>query len=125
MSLPLLSTGASERLPRLLQSRALTPPEDPENAAALAPLEPIDLQLTGSNWYRSTVDIAIAGLGWVGVGCSGAASFRVWAPQGVAVTTRDALIPDYASMFERPGPSTLLPKALPRAHAAAWKETVE
>ena len=44
-----------------------------------------------------------AGLGWVGVGVSGTAALRVWAPPGVAVTTHDALVPDYARDLERPG----------------------
>ena len=37
------------------------------------------------------------------VGVSGVATLRVWAPPGVAVTTHDALVPDYARDLERPG----------------------
>lgn len=44
-----------------------------------------------------------AGLGWVGVGVGGDAELRVWAPPGVAVTTHDALVPDFARDLERPG----------------------
>ena len=44
-----------------------------------------------------------AGLGWVAVGVAGAASLRVWAPPGVAVTTHDALVPDFSRDLERPG----------------------
>ncbi len=60
----------------------------------------------------------MAGLGWVGVGCSGTARFRLWTLPGVAVTTHAALIPDYAAEFERPGLSSLLPKAAARGSTA-------
>ena len=50
-----------------------------------------------------------AGLGWVGAGVKGEASLRVWAPRGVAITTHDALVPDFARDLERPGFSSLLP----------------
>ena len=42
-------------------------------------------------------------MGWVAVGVSGSAQLRVWAPPGVAVTSRNALIPDFSSQLERPG----------------------
>lgn len=37
------------------------------------------------------------------MGVTGAASLRVWAPPGVAVTTHDALVPDFSKELERPG----------------------
>ncbi len=43
------------------------------------------------------------------MGVSGEANLRVWAPKGVAITTHDALVPDYAKDLERPGFSSLLP----------------
>lgn len=39
----------------------------------------------------------------MGVGVNGVASLRVWAPPGVAITTHDALVPDFARDLERPG----------------------
>lgn len=57
----------------------------------------------GTEWLQSTVDVHVAGLGWVGVGIKGRADLRVWAPRGVAITTRDALVPDYSDQFERAG----------------------
>lgn len=66
-------------------------------------LSSTDVTLYGDSWQESGMDIAIAGLGWVGVGVNGEASFRVWAPPGVAITTRDALLPDYAKELEKPG----------------------
>lgn len=52
-----------------------------------------------------------AGLGWVAVGVKGRAKLAVWVAPGVAVTTRPALIPDYAKEFCRPGFSVLLAQA--------------
>ncbi|GFR47130.1 hypothetical protein Agub_g8817, partial [Astrephomene gubernaculifera] len=110
--------GAAERLPRLVSQGLLSPPDSPERLAALPPLTPIDVEVEGSDWKKSTVDIAVAGLGWVGVGCKGRARFRLWTLPGVAVTTHAALVPDYAEVFERPGLSTLLPKAQSKEHKA-------
>lgn len=62
-----------------------------------------DVSAYGDKWQGSSTDVHVAGLGWIGVGLSGGAQLRVWAPRGVAITTRDALVPDYAETFERPG----------------------
>lgn len=121
----MLHAGAEERLPRLVEGGLLTPPDDPARAEQLPPLVPLDVEVEGTDWRRSTVDVAIAGLGWVGVGCAGRAGFRLWTLPGVAVTTHAALIPDMAEMFERPGVSSLLPKAQTRAHAAVKEKKAE
>ena len=68
-------------------------------------------------WRHAELPTLSAGLGWLGVGVMGDALLRVWAHKGVAVTTREALLPDYAREFERPGFSTRgrkLPKAAAR-----------
>ena len=57
----------------------------------------------GTDWNTSTRDISIGGLGWVGVGVNGEASFRVWTHEGVNVETREALVPDMARALHRPG----------------------
>lgn len=88
----------------------LQPPCRPQRLAELGPLIPTDVSVSGNSWERSSADIAIAGLGWVGIGCNGTARFRVWTHPSVAVTTHDALIPDYAKVFEKPGYSRMLPK---------------
>ena len=67
----------------------------------------MSLTILGSNLCMS----ACTGLGWIAIGCKGQADFRVSTFPGVAVTTHDSLVPDYAKEFERPGFSTLLPKA--------------
>lgn len=50
-----------------------------------------------------TASSVYTGLGWVAVGVSGTAHLRVWAPPGIAITTRSALIPDFNTQLERPG----------------------
>jgi uncharacterized membrane protein YgcG len=114
--------------------RSLTPPTaavDDEDeggsgdAAAAAsrppilPLNPRDVTVTGTGWRASTVDVAIAGLGWVGVGVGGRASLRVWTPPGVGVTVREALVPDFAPDLERPGTSAVRPPPKKVVAAAA------
>ena len=71
--------------------------------AALGELVPVDVTVTGRSWRASSVDVAVAGLGWVAVAVDGDAKLRVHAPAGVAVTVRDALLPDYARDLARPG----------------------
>ncbi len=57
----------------------------------------------GEDWKSSTRDISIAGLCWIGVGCDGNASFRVWTHEGVQVVTREALVPDMDKSLMSPG----------------------
>ncbi|DBB17163.1 TPA: hypothetical protein ACH3X3_014236 [Trebouxia sp. C0006] len=71
--------------------------------AELGPLLPQDILLEGSNWKESSVDIAIAGLGWIAVGVKGPADLRLWVHEGVGVTTHASMLPDYAQALERPG----------------------
>ncbi|GIL44395.1 hypothetical protein Vafri_1873 [Volvox africanus] len=102
--------GADEKVKSLTQNGLLSPPSSPEDVAALPKWQAVDVDVEGTDWARSTVDVAIAGLGWVGVGCRGRAQLRVWTLPGVAVTTHASLIPDYAKDFEKKGVSTLLPR---------------
>jgi len=51
-----------------------------------------------------------AGLGWVAIGVKGVARFAVHTHPDVAITSRPALLPDYARDFQRPGFCNLLPK---------------
>lgn len=71
--------------------------------ASFPALVATNVEVEGGSWRESSMDMAIAGLGWIGVGVVGAAALRVWAPPGVAVTTRAALVPDFARDLERPG----------------------
>ncbi|KAL4448813.1 hypothetical protein ABPG77_007530 [Micractinium sp. CCAP 211/92] len=95
--------GADARYQLHAGSRLAPPLGGPERMASYPALEPTDVEVAGDSWKTSSVDVAIAGLGWVGVGVGGTAELRVWAPPGVAITTHDALVPDYARELERPG----------------------
>lgn len=84
---------------------ALAPPAGEAAAldAALGELVPADVTVSGDTWRASSVDVAVAGFGWAAIALSGTATLRVWAPPGVAVTVRDALLPDLARDLCRPG----------------------
>ena len=58
----------------------LAPPLDQNHK--LGPLVPTLVIVQGPNWKQSSMDIAVAGLGWVAVGVSGEAEFTVWAHEG-------------------------------------------
>jgi len=114
-------TERAEGVAEKAVGRTLTPPtslavEGPGGAVttataspALGPLTPRDVRIVGTSWKASSMDVAVAGLGWVGVGVSGPALLRVWTPAGVGLTVREALIPDFAPTWERPGFSGRLP----------------
>lgn len=59
--------------------------------------------MTGDSWEQSSVDVAVAGLGWVGIGVKGTAVLQAWTYEGVAVTTHEAMVYDMAAIFEKPG----------------------
>ena len=58
----------------------LAPPLSAEHS--LGPLVPHRVTVEGSSWRESSTDIAIAGVGWLGIGVSGSASFDVWTHDG-------------------------------------------
>ncbi|KAK2080751.1 hypothetical protein QBZ16_000605 [Prototheca wickerhamii] len=91
--------AVDEKRSRHLGAR-LRPPSDP---AAFPALRPRRVRVQGANWRRSTQDVAIAGLGWVGVGLTGAAELAVWVPEGIDVAVRDALSREFAPTMERQG----------------------
>eukprot|EP00199_Chlamydomonas_sp_CCMP681_P000330 CAMPEP_0119116928 /NCGR_PEP_ID=MMETSP1180-20130426/52557_1 /TAXON_ID=3052 ORGANISM="Chlamydomonas cf sp, Strain CCMP681" /NCGR_SAMPLE_ID=MMETSP1180 /ASSEMBLY_ACC=CAM_ASM_000741 /LENGTH=544 /DNA_ID=CAMNT_0007106131 /DNA_START=76 /DNA_END=1710 /DNA_ORIENTATION=+ len=100
--------GADARLLRLLGSQ-LSPPASAERLQELPAWEAKDVVVQGDAWDKSGMDVHIAGLGWVAVGVKGQATLRVWVAPSVAVTTRPALVSDYAVEFARPGVSVQLP----------------
>lgn len=109
-----LHLGKTEGVEQRLQRHVgglLTPPASLERWRELPAWKPRNVTVTGDAWDRSTVDVHIAGLGWVAVGVSGRAQLRVWTFDSVAVTTRQALIPDYARDFCRPGFTQALPSS--------------
>ncbi len=101
--------GAEERLAKHAGAR-LRPPLEPERLAALPPWVPRNISVEGSSWKQHSMDVALAGLGWVAVGVAGKAKLRVWTYEAVGITAHAALIPDYARDFQRPGFSAILPQ---------------
>jgi hypothetical protein len=66
-------------------------------------LADLQVPLEGQKWKQSCVDVCIAGVGWVGIGLNGVARLMVWRQPKIAITSREALIPDFAEKFESPG----------------------
>lgn len=95
--------GAAERYAKHAGTKLMPPVGGEERFATFPALRGVEVEVTGDSWRQSSVDVAISGLGWVGVGLVGTAKLKVWAPPGVAVTSRDALMPDMAHDLERPG----------------------
>ena len=81
----------------------LTPPVGEQRVRQLGAWGSRMVNVYGDDWSKSARDISIGGLGWVGVGVSGNASFRVWTHEGVQVETREALVPDMAYDLQRRG----------------------
>ena len=81
----------------------LSPPVGENRVAQLGEWGCRTVTVYGESWQRSDRDISIGGLGWVGVGVNGNASFRVWTHEGVQVETREALVPDMSRDLCRPG----------------------
>ena len=60
----------------------LAPPCSAEHS--MGPLTPRRVPIEGNSWRESSADIAIAGLGWLGIGVKGRAAFYVWTPEGAS-----------------------------------------
>ena len=98
--------GKTEGAAELFEAHAgssLQPPAARERVAELGRWSSRSVSVRGEGWAASSVDLAIAGLGWVGVGVDGEASLQVWTYEGVGVAVRDALMPDMAKELETPG----------------------
>lgn len=62
-----------------------------------------EFNVKGNSWDASSVDIAAAGLGWLGIGLKGEAVLGVWTYDGIDVVSRDSLISKRALIFEEAG----------------------
>lgn len=69
-----------------------------------------EIQVSGNSWDVKSIDISVAGLGWLSLGLKGAATLALWTYQGIDVTLREPLVIDRAPYLERPG--FWLPKAI-------------
>ena len=81
----------------------LSPPAGEKRVRQMGEWGSRTVNVYGSSWQKSDRDITVSGLGWIGVGVNGNASFRVWTHEGVRVATREALVPDLARDLHRPG----------------------
>lgn len=61
------------------------------------------VEVSGDRWDKSSVDVAVAGVGWIAFALSGSGRLEVWTYEGVAVTVRDAMVLDLAPVMEKPG----------------------
>ena len=100
--------GAEERYIKHAGVKLTPPVGEKERFDQFPALKSTEVVIEGDIWKESSMDVAIAGLGWVAVGVSGEATLNVWAPPGVAITTREAMIPDFAKDLERPGFGTVI-----------------
>ncbi|KAF7058672.1 hypothetical protein CFC21_065680 [Triticum aestivum] len=60
-------------------------------------------KVSGNSWDANTMDIAISGLGWYGIGLKGEAVLGLWTYDGVDVVPRSSLVHERASIFEEAG----------------------
>ncbi|KAL2613716.1 hypothetical protein R1flu_025408 [Riccia fluitans] len=81
----------------------LTPPLNKDRVEELGRLVSRTVQISGEKWDQSSVDVAVAGVGWIALALSGSATLEVCTWEGVAVTVREAMVFDMAAVFERPG----------------------
>lgn len=101
-----LHMGRTENASKIMQEhfgRQLQPPIGEDRVAELGKWERKKFKVSGNSWDASSVDIAVAGLGWVAVGLKGEAVLGVWTYDGVDVVSRSSLIPERARFFEEAG----------------------
>ncbi|WCJ33326.1 P-loop containing nucleoside triphosphate hydrolases superfamily protein [Euphorbia peplus] len=91
----------------------LQPPVGKDRATELGQWEEREIKATGTSWDVNSIDIAVAGLGWVSLGLKGEATLTLWSYDGIEISLREPLVLDRAPFLERPG--FWLPKALSEA----------
>lgn len=62
-----------------------------------------EIHVSGNTWDSSSMDVAVSGLGWLGIGLKGEAVLGVWTYDGVDVVVRNALLPQRSKYFEVAG----------------------
>ncbi|KAF4355557.1 hypothetical protein G4B88_026843, partial [Cannabis sativa] len=91
----------------------LQPPIGAERATEIGSLEGRDLKVSGTSWDTNSLDVSLAGLGWLSLGLKGEATLKLWTFDGIEITQREPLVLDRARFLERPG--FWLPKAISEA----------
>ncbi|XP_054809697.1 GTP-binding protein BRASSINAZOLE INSENSITIVE PALE GREEN 2, chloroplastic [Prosopis cineraria] len=101
-----LHMGKVENACKILQDhfgRQLQPPIGEKRVQELGSWVRREFHISGNSWDSSSVDIAVAGLGWFAVGLKGDAVVGVWTYEGVGVVLRNSLIPHKSHNFEDAG----------------------
>ncbi|XP_015876534.3 GTP-binding protein BRASSINAZOLE INSENSITIVE PALE GREEN 2, chloroplastic [Ziziphus jujuba] len=88
----------------------LQPPVGVERASEIGRWEDREIKVSGSSWDVNSIDISVAGLGWLSLGLKGEATLTLWTFDGIEITLREPLVLDRAKFLERPG--FWLPKAV-------------
>ncbi|KDP21886.1 hypothetical protein JCGZ_03254 [Jatropha curcas] len=88
----------------------LQPPVGKDRASELGEWEGREIKVTGTSWDMNSIDIAVAGLGWLSLGLKGEATMTLWTYDGIEIALREPLVLDRAPFLERPG--FWLPKAI-------------
>ncbi|KAB2631199.1 hypothetical protein D8674_008718 [Pyrus ussuriensis x Pyrus communis] len=91
----------------------LQPPIGADRAAEMGKWEEKEIKVSGASWDVNSIDIAVAGLGWLSLGLKGEATLTLWTYDGIEITLREPLVLDRAPSLERPG--FWLPKAISEA----------
>ncbi|KAL6844882.1 hypothetical protein ACP4OV_025541 [Aristida adscensionis] len=81
----------------------LQPPIGQERVNELGKWVRKEFRVSGNSWDANSKDIAIAGIGWFGVGLKGDAVLGLWTYDGVDVISRSSLVHERASIFEEAG----------------------
>lgn len=91
----------------------LQPPVGEDRLPELGQWQQKEYKVSGISWDVNSIDIAVAGLGWLSLGLKGEATLALWTYDGIQVSLREPLVLDRAPFLERPG--FLLPKAVSEA----------
>ncbi|RVW48630.1 GTP-binding protein brassinazole insensitive pale green 2, chloroplastic [Vitis vinifera] len=83
--------------------RQLQPPIGERRVKELGKWERKEFRVSGTSWDSSSVDVAVAGLGWFAVGLKGEAVLGVWTYDGVDLILRNSLLPHRSQNFEVAG----------------------
>jgi hypothetical protein len=86
-------TEDAEEFTRRHVGGLLSPPYEPARWEALGEWSSKSFTAQGDGWKHACVDIVLSGLGWVSLTGVGTIRVRIWAPRGVGVFTREALMP--------------------------------
>lgn len=81
----------------------MQPPIGESRVKELGKWERKEIPVTGTSWDSSSVDVAVAGLGWFAVGLKGEAVLGVWTYDGVDVVARSSLLHNRSQNFEVTG----------------------